>query len=224
MPAFQPAPPPAPPAPQPIEFPVTIQQPGAVGAQEVYEGMVAQRKELRNQLDRLEDQRRDLSNELRSENITTSDRTGVEARLKETDARISSVEGQIAQADLAVAKAAAIPGAIVERPPIQRDGPPEELVAIPIVFIMFVLGPLAIAYARRIWKRGATVIAPVPREVHDRLDQMAQSIESIAIETERIGEGQRFLTRVMSEQNRLGAGPAQPIAVPVAEHEQVKRG
>lgn len=115
--------------------------------------MVAQRKELRNQLDRLEDQRRDLSNELRSENITTSDRTGVEARLKETDARISSVEGQIAQADLAVAKAAAIPGAIVERPPIQRDGPPEELVAIPIVFIMFVLGPLAIAYARRIWKR-----------------------------------------------------------------------
>ncbi|HEY0930926.1 MAG TPA: hypothetical protein VGE27_13470 [Gemmatimonas sp.] len=207
-----------------VEFPVTVSQPGPVGASDVYEGMVAQRKELRNQLDRLEDQRRDLSNELRSESITTADRTGIEARLKETDARISSVEGQISQADLAVAKAAAIPGAIVERPPVRRDGPPEELIAIPIVFIMFVLGPLAIAYARRIWKKGATVIAPVPREVHDRLDQMAQAVESIAIETERIGEGQRFLTRVMSEQNRLGAGAAQPIPVPVADQEQVRRG
>jgi len=193
-------------------------------ASQVYQGMVAQRRELRNQLDRLEDQRQDQSNALRSENITTADRAGMEARLKETDARISSVEAQLAQADLAVAKAAAIPGAIVEPPPVIREGPPDEVILIPIVFIMFVLGPLAIAYARRIWKRGATVIAPVPREVHDRLDQMAQAVESIAIETERIGEGQRFLTRVMSEQNRLGGGAAQPIPVPVGEPERVNRG
>jgi hypothetical protein len=44
---------------------------------------------------------------------------------------------------------------------------------------------------------------------------MGQAVESIAIEVERIGEGQRFLTKVMSEQNRqLGAGAAQPIQVP----------
>lgn len=219
MPGFQPAPPVL---PQVAEFPVSVQM-GAAGPQEVYEGMVAQRQELRNQLDRLEDQRRDLSNNLRSDNITTADRAGLEIRLKETDARISSVEGQIAQADLAVAKAAAIPGAIVERPPVQRNGPPEEIMAIPIVFIIFVLGPLAIAYARRIWKRGATVVTPVPREVHDRLDQMAQAVESIAVETERIGEGQRFLTRVLSDQGRLGAGAAQPVPVPAAEPQRVDR-
>ena len=80
------------------------------------------------------------------------------------------------------------------------------------------LFPVALAYSRRLWKRGATVIAPVPREVTDRLEQMGQAVESIAIEVERIGEGQRFLTRVMSDQNRqLGAGAAQPIPVNQAQ-------
>ena len=37
-------------------------------------------------------------------------------------------------------------------------------------------------------------------------------MDSIAIEVERIGEGQRFVTRVLSENGRaLGAGAALPI-------------
>ncbi|MFN7700551.1 MAG: hypothetical protein ACK5U8_21825 [Deltaproteobacteria bacterium] len=59
----------------------------------------------------------------------------------------------------------------------------------------------------------------------DRLEQMVQAVESIAIEVERIGEGQRFLTKVLSEQNRqLGAGAAQPIQVPQGQKagEQVR--
>lgn len=236
MPGYQPSPsaPPAPSVPPALPaagqvpaIPITVPV-GPASAEAIYTGLVAQRRELQNQLERLSEQRSDISNDLRSTEITTADRTGLEARLKETDARISSVEGQLSQADLAVSKAAAVPGAIVERPPEPRNGPPEEITAIPIVFIIFVLGPLAVAFARRIWKRGATVVAPVPREVIDRLDQMAQAVESIAIETERIGEGQRFLTRVMSDQGRLaegrlGAGVAQPIAVPVAEATEARR-
>lgn len=206
--------PPQPPAP--LEFPVVMPGPGeAPSAQAVYEAQIALRKELRSQLDRLEDQRGDLARELRSEEATSAERTGLEARLKETDARISSLEQQIAQADLGVAKAAAVPGAVVERPPEPRNGPdPDALIAIPIVFTIFVLTPIAIAYARRIWRRGATVVAPIPREVTERLDAMGQAVESIAVEVERIGEGQRFLTRVMSDQGRqLGQGAAQPIPV-----------
>lgn len=204
--------PPTPPAP--IEFPVFINTPEAPSAQAVYEAQTALRKELRDQLDRLEDQRDEIARELRSEMATAAERSGLEARLKETDGRISNLEQQISQADLAVAKAAAVPGAVVEAPPPSRDGPPEEVFMIPIVFTIFVLAPIAIAYARRIWKRGATVIAPVPREVTDRLEAMGQAVESIAVEVERIGEGQRFLTRVMSDQGRqLGQGAAQPIPV-----------
>ncbi len=191
---------------------------------EVYQGALAQRRELRNQLERLEEQRQDLRNELGSDgNVNNAaDRAGVEARIKDVDDRIQSVDKQLATADAAVAGAAAIPGATVEPPRPERTGPPEELVAIPIVFTIFVLTPIAIAYARRIWKRGSTVIAPIPTDVTDRLEAMGQAVESIAIEVERIGEGQRFLTRVMSDKGKsLGAGAAEPIPVPQVHGEQV---
>lgn len=183
----------------------------------VLKGMEAQRDVLRDQLGRLQEQRNEIARDLKAEDITTPDRDGLAARLKETDARISSLEKQIDQADLAVSKAASVPGAVVEEPPPPPNvrSPEDVMIPVFITFTLFVLAPIAIAYARRIWKRGATVIAPIPREVTDRLEQMGQSIESMAIEVERIGEGQRFLTRVMSEPGKsLGAGPAQPIVVP----------
>lgn len=216
---MQPTPPAAPAPPSPNAFPVAIPSDG-VAPSAVLKAMEAQRSELRDQLERVQEQRNDLANGLRSEEISVPDREGLAARLKETDARISSLEQQIAQADLAVAKAAAVPGAVVEPPPVDTSGSDvlETITTVSVVFTMFVLFPIAFAYARRLWKKGATVIAPVPREVSDRLDQLGQSVESIALEVERIGEGQRFLTRVMSDQTRqLGAGAAQPIVVNEAQ-------
>jgi hypothetical protein len=181
------------------------------------EGAREQRSELRNQLDRLEGNRRELTEQLQDAETPAASRAGIEARLKDVDARIRTTDELIAQADLNVAKLAAVPGATEAPRAPRRDGPPEEMFAIPIVFTIFVLAPIAIAFARRIWKRGATAVAPVPSEVRDRLDQLGMAVESISVEVERIGEGQRFLTKVMSEQSRaLGAGPAQPIAVPQA--------
>lgn len=217
--------PPTVPAPPPVEY--VVQTPtgpisGAPG--DVYQGALAQRRELRNQLERLEEQRQELRNELRSDGDANNaaDRAGVEARIKELDARITSVDQVLARADAAVAQAAAIPGATTEPPRPERSGPPDEIIAIPIVFTLAVLMPLAIAYSRRIWKRGATVVAPVPKEMTDRLEAMGQAVESIAIEVERIGEGQRFLTRVMSDKGKsLGVGAAEPIPVPQVHGEQV---
>ena len=51
---------------------------------EVYQGALAQRRELRNQQDRLQDQRQELRNELQNEqNLSPADRAGVEARIKD---------------------------------------------------------------------------------------------------------------------------------------------
>lgn len=213
---MQPTPPPVPVPPIPGEFPVTLSTDGA-SPTAVLKAMEAQRRELRDQLERLQDQRQDIANDLRAEELTAPDREGLTQRLQATDARIANLEQQIAQADLAVAKAAAVPGAVVEPPPPVRNNSDvtEGVTAVAIVFTLFVLFPMALAYSRRLWKRGATVIAPVPPEVTERLEQMGQAVESIAVEVERIGEGQRFLTRVMSEQSRsLGAGAAQSIPVP----------
>lgn len=191
---------------------------------EVLRAARAASRELRSQVDRLEDQRNDLIRELRGDNTPGEAKPGIEARLKDVEGRILSTEQQIASADQAVARAAAVPGS-TEPPPPPRTGPPEEVfIIIPVMFTLFVLCPIAVAYARRLWKKGSTIIAPVPQEVRDRLDRMSEAVESIALEVERIGEGQRFVTKVMTEGGRsLGAGAAQPINVAQGEKVGVAR-
>lgn len=61
--------------------------------------------------------------------------------------------------------------------------------------------PIARALARRIDRSGTTT--KIPREVTAQLAQLNQSVEAIAIEVERISEGQRFTTKLLSEQHKL---------------------
>jgi hypothetical protein len=59
--------------------------------------------------------------------------------------------------------------------------------------------PLARAFARRMdRKTGGT--AQIPGEVSAQLAQLNQAVDAIALEVERISEGQRFTTRLLSEQ------------------------
>jgi hypothetical protein len=48
-----------------------------------------------------------------------------------------------------------------------------------------------------------------------------QSIDSVAVEVERIGEGQRYLTRLMAERP-LSPGAAQPVEVKQKEADKVR--
>ena len=57
--------------------------------------------------------------------------------------------------------------------------------------------PLARAFSR---KMDADSRNPrIPTEVSDRLERMEQALEAVAIEVERISEGQRFTTKLLSE-------------------------
>jgi hypothetical protein len=97
---------------------------------------------------------------------------------------------------------------------IIRNGPPEEAYVLGGIFIVVVLLPISIAFARRIWRRSAAVVTSLPREISERLQRMEQSVEATAIEVERIGEGQRFLTRLFTEgegARALGGGSAQSV-------------
>ena len=203
---------PAPPSPRPG---VTI-----VGAGEsplaVYRAQVAQRSELGEQLEQLQHTRRELSGELQNPEVAAADRTGIEARLTAVDARIQTLDKQIATANEAVARAAGVPGAVVEEPRFDRPGPPEEAYVLSGMFIVVVLLPISLAYARRIWRRSAAAVTSLPQEVIDRLTRLDQAVDSIAVEVERIGEGQRFMTRVFAEKGSaapaaLGA-PSEPRA------------
>lgn len=188
---------PAPPPPPPNSRFTIIG--GGESPTAVYRAQVAQRKELADQLEELQDTREELVQSLTESSVTGAGRPGVEARITALDARIAEVDKQLAVADAAVARAAGIPGAVVEDPPVPRDGPPEEVFVLGGMFIFVVLLPLSIAYARRIWRRSAAVVTSLPQEVMDRLTRLDHAVDSIAVEVERIGEGQRFMTRVLAE-------------------------
>ena len=79
------------------------------------------------------------------------------------------------------------------------------ILAISIVPITAIGWPLARAYARRV-ERGE-VGARLPNEVTARLERMEQAIDSIAVEVERISEGQRFTTKLLSERAGQPPGP-----------------
>jgi hypothetical protein len=105
-----------------------------------------------------------------------------------------------------------------------RQGPPEEVFALGGVFIFAVLFPLTIAYARRIWRRGAAVVASVPAELADRLTRIEQAVDAIAVEVERIGESQRYMTNLFNDSPRaLGVGAADPIELKQREAELRRR-
>jgi hypothetical protein len=189
-------------------------------ASAVYEGLRAQRRELSNQLHELESTRREITSQLEDVSTGAPERTALETRMKEVDSRIATVDGMLATNAAQIAQAAGIPGAVVEPPQIIREGPPEEAYIVGTIFMVIVLLPLSIALARRIWRRSAAVVTSFPRELAERLSRMEQAVEATAEEVERIGEGQRFLTRLFTEgegARAIGAGAAQPL-----ERKQVK--
>lgn len=69
--------------------------------------------------------------------------------------------------------------------------------AFAMVITLSILVPLVRAYAKRIENRNNVV--GLPAEVTSRLERMEQAIDSIAVEVERISEGQRFTTKLLSE-------------------------
>ena len=185
----------------------------APSASAVYEGFKAQRRELTDQLEELESTRREISSQLQTL-PAGPEKTALETRLTDIAGRISAVDQMLASNAASLAQASAIPGAVVEPPPFVRQGPPEEAYVVGTIFMIIVLLPLSIALARRVWRRSAAVVTSFPRELVDRLSRMEQAVEATAVEVERIGEGQRFLTRLFTEgegARAIGAGAAQPL-------------
>lgn len=206
-----------------VQVPSPPAPPGGGDPVLVYQAVRNQRRELLSQMEELEDQREELSRELRNTPAVESKiREGLEQRIGALDQRILALDKQIEAANAAVSQAAGIPGAIVPPPPPPPEtGPPEEfwviagMILIPSAFI------LSIGYARRLWKKGASVVMSIPQDIYDRFTRVEQSIDSVAVEVERIGEGQRYLTRLMSEK-AIGAGAAQPVETRHKESERVR--
>ncbi|MGH7663120.1 MAG: hypothetical protein ACRENI_02305 [Gemmatimonadaceae bacterium] len=206
-----------PPPPPPLPVPVAADQ---LTRQEIA-GIRAAREELSNQLESAAGRREDLVEELRMADEVT--RSGLEQRIAVLDQRIVQLELDIAETGRQLTSA---PGGLVEgTAPAFADGElgglgPGQVTAISIVFTLFVLFPLAIALARLIWKRAMSPVRPaLPTEAVDRLDRLEQAVDTVAVEMERVSEGQRFMTRLLTEPNALAVLEANQLSPALAQRE-----
>lgn len=74
------------------------------------------------------------------------------------------------------------------------------VVALICVAVTAIGYPMAKAYARRMEREPRE--PAVPPELQSRLERMEQALDSIAIEVERISEGQRFTTKLLAERSK----------------------
>ena len=188
----------------------------------VLRGLKAQREVLGEQLDNIQRERENVVESIRESRNQGMPVEGLEMNLAELDRRILSIHQQIAVSDNAVALASATPGAIPPPPPPEiQMGPPEEAYILGVVACIFVFLPMIVF--RYLSFRKRPVPAPLASEASDRLRAIEQSVETIAVEMERIGEGQRFMSRLITERgglSALGEGAAKPVELPHRERVQ----
>jgi hypothetical protein len=187
----------------------------------------ARRSELSDQLESATGRRRELTEQVRRADGVN--KAGLESRIAVLDERIVRLEREIDETGQLLTSPQASRLLAETRPPRNFDPPvrfrdidPEPIL---ISFTLFVLSPIAIAISRLIWKRGSRMSAAAPvigGESSLRLERIEQAMDAIAIEVERVSEGQRFVTRLLSERGggALGVAQSAPDAMRVPAGDQ----
>lgn len=90
---------------------------------------------------------------------------------------------------------------------------------VPIAGIMVIPVTVIGAIVARAWARNQSapplIQPPVSSELLARLERIEQAVDSIAVEVERISEGQRFTTRLLAGRDESAdAPPAIPGGLP----------
>jgi hypothetical protein len=209
-----PAPPPAPPAPgTPVAVSVGDQVIGLESrptTRAEYNALRERRSSLSNQLESVQERRDELVSELRKSPEGVA-RKGVEDRIRQLDERIMRLEQDIEANSRAIANAPLSLSASAGREPSLPPGTLSsgQITAISIVGTLAVGMPLAIAAGRTLMRRASTP-KPSPQllEGAARLERMEQSIDAMAVEIERISEGQRFVTQLMAGKEQRELSPS----------------
>src|SRR4051812_7574714 len=192
-----------------------ISIPTPMSAREL-EALKARRQELSNQLESVDSRRSQLMSEMR----TTGDKTaiqGLEDRLALLDKRQLQLESDIATTGQELSSASA--GLAITSPQSNDDSLGSgQIVAISIIGIIFICAPLAFGLMKMLLRRASKSPVPVTAltETAQRLERLEGAVDTIAVEIERISEGQRFVTKLLSEGHApaLVPGKRVPDAMP----------
>lgn len=215
-------------APQTPVAPPAADQSPAVGQLSTDE-LHAQVQVLSGQIAGLNAERSGLMAQLRT--APAGDRTATVAELDRVNHQVVIATGQLANVRAQLAIREANSETRYRNQGNLRSGfDPDVVAGLAFAFIFAVMMPIAIAYSRRIWRGKPAGPSPRPDDLSGaRLERLEQAVDSIAIEIERVSEGQRFVTKVLTERmpvvgmsrpagesadpqlRALGAGPIEPI-------------
>jgi hypothetical protein len=173
------------------------------------QALKAKREELSNQLTSAAGRRARLSQQLQGKDGV--DRAGIESHITVLDKRIMQLESDIAETGRQLTMTPGYLVASTESASQFYGMDPDAVAALGAVFMIFVLAPMAFAAARIMWKRATSKPSPpaISGDASRRLEHLEQGMDAIAVEIERISEGQRFVTRLLSE-----AHGSQPVTIP----------
>jgi hypothetical protein len=166
--------------------------------------LLAQRRELTQQLNSVAERRSSLASEIgRTSLLDAATRAGLEGRMRLLDQRILQIETDLGAVGRQISSAPAQLIASTESP----RGPDSEFAP------GFATGGVVVAMAfatvvmwRRFKKRRGGPPPTTPTIASDqRLDRLEHAIEAIAIEIERVSEGQRFVTKLLAEKAPIAA-------------------
>lgn len=182
---------------------------GPLTAQDII-ALRARRSELSNQLNSAAGRRSSLASEL-NRTADPSARAGLESRIAVLDKRMIQLESDIAQTGQVLSSDAAARVAMTQQANNFMGIDPNVGAPLLGAFMFLVLMPIAVGVGRMFWKRGnhppAVALPPVVAQSAERLSRLEQSVDAIAVEIERISEGQRFVTKLLSE--KAAALPSQ---------------
>lgn len=178
------------------------------------------REALGSQLESAQDRRNEIVEELRNDEISATERAGLESRLRVLDERLLQIEKDIAsngqQLALAPPRTEDLTSNQVPAPDRSPAGFAARMNPNAFMVLSFMLlVPIVVLWSRRLLApdRGPRQDPAELAQVRARLDKMELALESVAVEVERVGEGQRFLTQAMRQEAPMRAA-ADPVALP----------
>src|SRR3954469_16405372 len=164
------------------------------------EALKARREELSNQLQSVDSRRSKLMSQLKQTGDPTAIK-GLEDRLALLDSRQLQLETDIQTTGQQLTSPEAGRLATTSEAPFAGGMSNRQQTTLSILGIIFVLFPISIGIARGLWRR-ASRQGPPPTafaQTAQRLERLEESVDAIAVEVERISEGQRFVTKLLSE-------------------------
>jgi hypothetical protein len=172
--------------------------------------LMAQREAITDQLDNANDRQHDLMEALRS--APPEAKSGLQVQMTALTDQIVGLQNDLGRINREISQASPALIAMTHEDPSPPDEPGTFkdglfLGGAGVFMAMIVLVAFGSLLFRKFIRGDVRAPRALPAADSERLQRLEQGMEAIAIEVERISEGQRYVTKLMSEQRSTESTP-----------------